>query len=223
MSFLHFITQSTPRAARLNLALSEKRRHPITTLEENIESVFKKMALSLHRAIEADLMWREFRSEENYSEHYSAIYTHRAFFEGIVDLSRFQAISGLGRFVDRSKSGMSFPELIKRLKKSQYDQNVISELSEEYQNHETIWQKIIILRGGVVAHTSRNKSEAELFREAKISNDEITLAVTVSKSLMERVAALINVRDSLISKPTTQVTSDCKNIFVALSAMEKQD
>ena len=178
------------------------------------------MALSLHRGIEADLIWREFGSEQNYTEHYSAIHSHSAFFESIVDLSRFQAISGLGRFIDYSNSGMSFSELIKRLKKSEYNQIEVNALFDEYQKHQPLWEKIRILRGGVVAHTSRNQSEIELYKKAEIKNDEISSAVTVARELLGRVAVLLNVKDSLISKPTVQVKLDCKEILVALSSKE---
>ncbi len=193
----------------------------MSTQEEQLESVFKKMALSLHRAIEADAMWREFGSEENYKEHQSAIYEHRAFFESIIDLSRFQAISGLGRFTDRSSSGMSFPELLKRLKKSNYDQAVVKKLSEQYAENEHIWKKIKVLRGGVVAHTSRTESEVALFKKAGITNDEVSMAIATAKNLLAQVSVLLGVENSLISKPVIPVKSDCRRILSAISAVEQ--
>lgn len=181
-----------------------------------VETNFRKLALSLQSAVEANEIWRELSSSENYNKYQAEIDEYGYFFESIVDISRSQVISGVARFSDRSQSGLSVRKMFKQLRSAGYNGIKIDELESVYEDYEHLWEKIRTIRGGATAHTSKTKTEKETYEEASIKNDELSLCVNTSRAILIEISDLIEVHDSVISKSEGKVKSDCKRLLANL-------
>ena len=190
---------------------------------DTVEDRFRKIALSLQSAVEADELWRELGSLENYNAYRSEIYDHQHFFQSVVELARSQVLSGLARFSDKSKSSLSIKELFKQLRSSGYDSGLIGNLEASYKENEVLWEKIRKIRVEALAHTSKTNSSIEVYEAASIQNDEISSCVENARLILLQIANLLAVNNSLISKPQGNIRKDCMGIFRGLKMLKEAE
>ena len=176
------------------------------------------MALSVHKTVCADEVWRTIISPDTYELYENQMNTYIPFFVTVTNSSLNEVITGLARFSDKRKDAAKAEKLFKLLEKGDFCQNVISDLRAQYEKHNEVWVKLRTLRNEVLAHSSAHQSEVEVFRKVGITPNDISAAVTTAREIMVDVSRLVGIKDSIIFETKGKAATDTIKLLKNLKA-----
>jgi hypothetical protein len=108
-------------------------------------------------------------------------------FNAVRRSSLIACITCLGRFADTHRKAVSLPNVVRDLKKLQWNLQALDEIEKTYSENAVNWQKIRELRNMVFAHSNKEKDERAVFAEVQITPDEISKCVSDAKGIVYRL------------------------------------
>ena len=193
---------------------------------EKIKADFRRIALAVQRAVEADQLWRTLGDPANHEEYRTQFEIYIPFFESVRDLALCQLITNIARVNDRAKGALSLERLIDRLGNIDHYGQEVKVIKEMYKGNAENWEKIKTLRDKCIVHSAAELSEKQIFESVGIENDGISNSVTLARRVMLHIGKLLNVNNTLLAHTDWAVREDCnkllKNLKTGRSAKLKE-
>lgn len=134
-------------------------------------------------------IWWVYNSKDTRPRYLKTMNRYRLFFHTSIHAHFVATLVALYRLYEIRKDTYNIPSLLRTLKKERaLDDQILSRLDQIYQRAKPLWVKVNILRNKAFGHRSLAHTVEEVFKEARVTPNELRQLVEITKKLLNELS-----------------------------------